>query len=152
MKILELLEQHGVVFELIPHADARDAQRLAQSLHVPGEEVAKTVLVKADRGYAFVVVILPACKRIDMTRLSHALGGSHLEVASESDVVERCRDCEAGVLPPFGSKYGMQTLVDASLIHHRDIVFEGTTHDQAIRMRFDDFRRLEEPLIVEIAE
>jgi Ala-tRNA(Pro) deacylase len=152
MKILDLLEQNHVEFELIPHAEAQDAQRLAESLHVSGTEVAKTVLVRADRGYAFVVVMLPADRRIDITRLSQALGGSQLEVASEEEVVEHCPDCEAGVLPPFGSQYGMQTMVDASLTHHRDIVFEGNSHHEAIRMRFADFRKLEEPLIADFAQ
>jgi Ala-tRNA(Pro) deacylase len=151
MNITRLLEQSEVEFQMIPHLETRDAQRLAQSLHVSGKEVAKTVLLKADRGFAFVVAMLPADKRVDITRLSQSLGGSHLEVASEHEMVEHCPDCEVGVLPPFGSQYGMQTVVDASLAHHRDIFFEANNHHQAIRMRFADFRKMEEPLIMDFA-
>jgi Ala-tRNA(Pro) deacylase len=121
-------------------------------LHVRGEEVGKTVLLKADHGYAFVVAVLPATRRVDINRLSHALGGSRLEVATETDISQHCPDCELGVLPPFGSQYGMQTVVDASMSHHHDILFEGNTHHEAIRMRFADFRKLEEPLIADFAQ
>jgi hypothetical protein len=44
----------------------------------------------------------------------------------------------------------MQTIVDLSLAENEDIIFEGNTHHEAIRMKFDEFRRLEEPLVAPI--
>jgi Ala-tRNA(Pro) deacylase len=128
-----------------------DAQRLAQTLHIPGREVAKTVLLRANGGYRYLVAVLPATKNIDFEKASAALGGSKLRLATETEVSEHCPDCEVGVLPPFGSQYGMVTLVDESLTKDEEIVFAGNTHRNAIRMRFADFRRIEEPLIVDLA-
>jgi len=45
----------------------------------------------------------------------------------------------------------MKTIVDEGLADDEEIVFEGNTHDEAIRMRFDEFRRLEEPLVAAFA-
>jgi Ala-tRNA(Pro) deacylase len=94
------------------------------------------------------VAVLPATRNINFDQASQALGGSKLALATEVEITEHCPDCEIGVLPPFGSQYGMKTIVDESLAADDEIVFEGNTHRDAIRMKFNDFQRLEQPLIV----
>ncbi len=152
MNVQDFLTEHRVAYDAIPHRDTYDAQRLAETLHIPGREVAKTVLLRADSGFKYVVAVLPATKTLDFEKVSAALGGSHIELATEIEIQRACPDCEMGTLPPFGSQYGMKTLVEVSLTHDEEIVFEGNNHHEAIRMRFDDFRRLEEPLIARFAE
>lgn len=151
MNVAEFLTKQNVRFENLPHRAAYDAQHLAQALHVPGREVAKTVLLRANGGYRYLVAVLPATKKIDFAKVSAALGGSKVRLATEIEVSQHCPDCEFGVLPPFGSQYGMVTLVDKNLAKDEEIVFEGNTHRDAIRMKFEDFRRIEEPLIVDLA-
>jgi Ala-tRNA(Pro) deacylase len=41
----------------------------------------------------------------------------------------------------------MKTIVDESLTKDEEIVFEGNTHVEAIRMKYADFYRLAEPLV-----
>jgi hypothetical protein len=93
----------------------------------------------------------PPAKTIDLSKASKLLGGSKLELGTEFDIEKHCPDCEFGVLPPFGSRYGMKTIVDTSLTEDEDIWFEGNTHDEAIRMKFAEFCRLEQPLIAPFA-
>jgi len=151
MNVQEFLSDRHIEYNAIPHGDAYDAQHLAQTLHVPGENVAKTVLLRADRGYTYIVAVLPATKTIDFEKVSSALGGSQIELATEIEIQQHCPDCEMGVLPPFGSQYGMKTLVEESLTQDEWIVFEGNSHHDAIRMRFADYRQIEEPLVAPYA-
>jgi Ala-tRNA(Pro) deacylase len=97
-----------------------------------------------------VVAVLPATTLLDVDRASQLLGGSRLELASEAELAEHCPDCEFGALPPFGSQYGMRTIVDEHLAQDEEIVFEGNTHHEAIRMKFQDFVELEQPLLGEL--
>ena len=150
MNVLAFLTDRCIEFDVIPHRDTFDAQRLAQSLHVSGVEVAKTVLLKADRGYAHIVAVLPANRKVDLAKVSVALGGSKIELANENDLKAHCPDCEFGALPPFGTHYAMKTLVDTSFAHDGEITFEANSHHEAIRMKFDDFLRLESPLAADI--
>jgi Ala-tRNA(Pro) deacylase len=152
MKICNFLWEQEVNFKTLPHRPVYDAQHVAQELHVPGAKVAKTVLLRANHGYGYLVAVVPASKRVDLERLSHLLNGCELALATESEIVERCPDCEFGVLPPFGSFYAMQTVMDESLTGNEDIVFEGNTHHEAIRMSVDDFMRLEEPLVLSFVD
>jgi len=151
MNVSELLQQRNVAYDVIPHRDTYDAQRMAQTLHVAGREVAKTVLLRVDNGKQYGVAVLPADKSIDFERVSELLSGSNVELATEIEIGEHCPDCELGALPPFGTQYGMMTLVDESLTQDEQIVFEGNTHHEAIRMKFHDFREIEQPQIGKFA-
>ena len=145
MNVANFLEERDVVFELIPHRDTYDAQRMAATIHVSGHEVAKTVLLRVDDAY--VVAVLPSDRAVDFQRAAQVLGASKAALATEVEISQRCPDCEIGALPPFGSQYGMQTLVDESLAEDEEVVFEGNTHHEAFRVRFADFRRIEEPIV-----
>jgi ABC-type multidrug transport system fused ATPase/permease subunit len=96
MNVQEFLAEKQVVYESIAHRDTYDAQRLAQVLHTPGREVAKTVLLRADAGYTYIVAVLPANKTIDFDKVSAAFGGSKIELANEFEIKQHCPDCEMG--------------------------------------------------------
>ncbi|MBP90619.1 MAG: deacylase [Planctomycetaceae bacterium] len=151
MNVEKFLSDKQVAYDAIPHRNTYDAQRLAQVLHTPGREVAKTVLLRADGGYTYIVAVLPATKTIDFDKVSAAYGGSKIELATEIEIKQHCPDCEMGALPPFGTQYAMKTLVEQSLTQDDEIVFEGNSHHEAIRMRYEDFRRIEEPLVAQFA-
>ncbi|MHB0958100.1 MAG: aminoacyl-tRNA deacylase [Pirellulaceae bacterium] len=152
MNIADFLQQERVQFQVIPHYDTFDAQHLAQSMHVSGRLVAKTVLLRVEGGRTFVVAVLPANRAVDFELAAEVLGGGHVTLASEQEVVQHCPDCETGVLPPFGRQYGMKTMVDESLLEDEEIIFEGNTHHEAIRMKLADYRHIEEPLVGSFAQ
>jgi Ala-tRNA(Pro) deacylase len=124
---------------------------MAGQLHVPGREVAKAILLRVQPQREYVVAVLPANMTIDLKRAKELLDAKRLELATEPEIATFCTDCEFGALPPFGSRYGLKTLVDSSLAEDDVILFEGNTHHDAFRMRFDDFRRLEDPLVASFA-
>jgi Ala-tRNA(Pro) deacylase len=45
----------------------------------------------------------------------------------------------------------MKTIVDSSLADDEEIWFEGNTHNEAVRMKFADFQRLEKPQVAPFA-
>ena len=147
MEIKKYLQNRSVRFDVIEHDNTYDSQRMAHTIGVGGRHVAKTVLLRADRGYAYIVAVLPADTLIDWKAASHAIGESRLELATEIEIAEHCPDCEFGVLPPFGSQYAMTTLLDEALTEDEGMYFEGNTHHETIRMDVADFRKLENPLV-----
>ena len=152
MNVAAFLQERKCRFQRMPHQPTYSAQRLAHELHVSGREVAKTVLLRANGGHHFVVAVLPASKTINLDKASKVLGKGKVQLATEIEISAHCPDCDFGVLPPFGSRYGMKTIVDSSLADDEEIVFEGNTHDEAVRMRFDEFVQLEDPLVAAFAE
>jgi Ala-tRNA(Pro) deacylase len=145
------LQKHHVPFEVIAHDKAFDAQHLAHALHMPGQEVAKTVLLRVDQNYKYVIAVLPSTHMVDLKKMSALLKGATVELATEHEIATRCPDCEFGVLPPFGSHYGAQTIVDISLTKDEHIVFESDSFTEAMRMTYWDFYNYEHPVVADFA-
>ena len=142
MRIAAFLQNQRVAFESLPHAPAFSAQKRAKYLHVPGRQVAKSVLLRSPDG--FFLAILPATLHVDTERLSEALGGP-VRLADDAEIAAIFDDCEWGVVPPFGTLYGLKTVLDDSLATDSLIVFEGQSHVEAVRLRCADFEQLERP-------
>jgi Ala-tRNA(Pro) deacylase len=140
MRIDAFLSEQNVPFETLPHPPAYTAQQRAKYLHVPGSRVAKSVLLHGPQG--FFLAVLAAPRQIDTDRLSQELGGP-VRLANDGEIASVFRDCEWGVVPPFGTLYGLSAVVDDSLPPEAELVFEGHTHVEAVRMRCADFERLE---------
>jgi Ala-tRNA(Pro) deacylase len=147
--VQQFLDARGVPFELLPHEPTFSAQRMAQAVHVRGDNVAKAVLLKADGQY--VLAVLPATHQIHLEMAREALAAHLVELASEQELSDLFNDCEVGSTPPFGSQYGIETLVDASLAEDDEIVFEGNAHRQSFRMKYRDFEDLENPQVAVFA-
>jgi Ala-tRNA(Pro) deacylase len=142
MRVPEFLRAQEVAFETVLHAPAFTAQKRAKCLHVPGRNLAKSVLLSGPRGH--VLAVLPATHQVDLAALAQALGGP-VRLAASAEVGAVFRDCEWGVLTPFGTLYGLPTLLDSSIDPDGHIIFEAHLHVTAIRMRCRDFERLERP-------
>jgi Ala-tRNA(Pro) deacylase len=144
MCIREYLQSRHVRFETMLHPPAPSASKLAHTVHVPGDRVAKAVLIKSDATY--VLAVLPATARIDLDRLAEVLGTSRVQVACEDELEVVFGDCERGALPPFGRLYGLTTLVDTSLSSNAEIVFVGNHRHEGVRMRYRDYEAVEVPV------
>jgi Ala-tRNA(Pro) deacylase len=142
MRIADFLAEQRAAFEWVPHPPAFTAQKRAKYLHVPGKRVAKGVLLAGPRG--LFLAVLPATHEVDTGRLGAELGGE-VRLATDREVAEVFRDCEWGAVPPFGSLYGLATVLDEELRPEAGIVVEGHSHGQAVRLLCRDFERLERP-------
>ncbi len=150
MCISAYLQSHQIPFRSFLHQPEPSATRLARSVHVPGRQVAKAVLVGAGGGY--VLAVLPATHRVDFQRLSAVIGIAEARLAAEHEVESVFNDCERGALPPFGRPYGLRTFVDASLTGSAEIVLEGNLRHECLRMRFRDYEAIEGPTRARFAE
>jgi Ala-tRNA(Pro) deacylase len=143
MLIRDFLESRHIWFQTLLHAPMPTASQRAQSVHVPGRQVAKGVLIRAGESYALAV--LPATARIDLARLSKVLAGP-VSIAREDELERVFGDCERGALPPFGRLYGIPTIVDVSLGSGAEIVCVANSRHEGVRLRYRDYEALEAPL------
>src|SRR5437879_4061425 len=108
MRVSEFLEEQHIAFETVLHPPAFTAQKRARFLHVPGRQVIKCVLLA--KGTGFILAILRAIDHVDLESLGSQVGTPVL-LADEDDLADRFRDCERGAVTPFGSLYGLWTLL-----------------------------------------
>jgi Ala-tRNA(Pro) deacylase len=146
MRVTEYLEKQGVGYKIREHRSTFTAQQMAAEEHVSGMAVAKPVVVKADN--KFYMCVLPACCKVDFDVLKEQIGARQIELADEKEMARIFSDCALGAEPPFGNLYQLDTIMDQSLEDDDEIVFQGGTHEQAIRMSIDDYRRLVHPRVL----
>jgi Ala-tRNA(Pro) deacylase len=144
MRVPYFLSDHCVAYETITHPPAFTAAKRARRLHVPGRNLAKCVLLAGPGPGKHVLAILPATHYVDLDIVSAALMGS-VRLARDEEIPEIFRDCEWGAIVPFGTLYGVPSLLEDSFGPDSLLVFECQMHAIAIRMRCYDFERLEKP-------
>jgi Ala-tRNA(Pro) deacylase len=120
-RLREHLDARNLKYVVVSHSPAFTAQEIAASLHVPGREMAKTVVIKSPDGLALCV--LRAMDKVDVERVAAQLGATYARLATEEEFQSHFPDCEMGAMPPFGNLYGIPTLVDEALSLDREIVF-----------------------------
>lgn len=148
-KLKDFLDKTKTKYVSIKHSPTYTAQEIAASAHIPGKELAKTVMVKLDGKLAMAV--LPASFRVDLNRLKDAAGVSVVEIANEQDFKNLFPECELGAMPPFGNLYDMDVYVAQSLAEDEEIAFNAGSHTELIKLAYKDFEKLVAPKVVEFA-
>ncbi len=142
-KLREFLDSRHVKYVCISHSLAYTAQEVAASAHIPGKEMAKTVIVKVDGKLAMAV--LPAPYQVDFELLKKAAEAECAELATEGDFEGLFPNCEVGAMPPFGNLYDLEVYVEQSLAEDEEIAFNAGTHKEIVRMTFKDFEGVVQP-------
>jgi Ala-tRNA(Pro) deacylase len=148
-KLLNFLDEHRVKYVTIKHSRAYSAQEIAASAHIPGKELAKTVMVKRDD--AMVMVVLPASYHIDFDLLEEVTGARKVELATEGEFEALFPNSETGAMPPFGNLYGLEVYVAEALAEDDQIAFNAGTHTELVQMAYSDFERLVRPKVLRFA-
>lgn len=142
-KLREFLDKNNVKYVAVSHSPAFTAQEIAASAHIPGKELAKTVVIKADGKMALAV--LPASFQVNFPRLAQAIGAKQVELAEESEFRDRFGESELGAMPPFGNLYDMDVYVAHVLAEDDQIAFNAGSHTELIKLAYADFERLARP-------
>jgi Ala-tRNA(Pro) deacylase len=135
----ELARQH-VDHEVIAHRRTETALDEAAAVGVPGDEVAKTVVLVSEAG--FVRAVVPASKRVDLGAVRRLFDDETVRLASETEVTYAYPLCELGAVSPFAGPGGDRIVVDPHVLAQGSIVFESGSQRQSIRMRAVDLVEL----------
>ena len=139
VSVQKQLSREGVHYEVIEHPRTVDSAHTAQASHVPGAQLAKGTVLKDDQG--FIIAVVPASRRVDLGAL-HMHFGRHVGLATEREVETLFDDCEPGAVPPLGVAYGIDAILDDSLMDQSDIYFEAGDHRGLVHVSGPDFLKL----------
>ncbi|MDF1549329.1 MAG: YbaK/EbsC family protein [Bacteroidales bacterium] len=148
-KLKEFLDSHEIEYLTIHHSIAYSAQKIAAKTHIPGKELAKTIMVKVDGKLAMAV--LPASYNINFSLLKEAIKAEKVVLASEFEFKDIFPQCEVGAMPPFGNLYNMEVYVAESLAEDEEICFNAGTHMELVRLAYKDFERLVKPKVLKFS-
>ena len=133
------LAENGVVYDTLSHPHTSSSMKTAQSAHISGKNLAKSVILEDDSGY--LMAVIPASEHVKFRKVNHALH-RNLGMAIESELKALFYDCELGAIPAVGKAYSMDTIVDEKLEKCLDIYIEGGDHEELIHLKGSSFRQL----------
>lgn len=135
------LARKDIDYRVLKHPHTATSMRTAEAAHITGEQIAKAVLLKDERGY--LLAVLPATHQLLPDVLNKRLH-RELKLAEEEDLERLFYDCEIGAVPPLGPDYGVPTVVEDLLRSCSDIYFEAGDHLGLVQVTETNFEKLME--------
>ena len=135
------LSAENIQYEEIPHEPTLSSARTAQTCHIPGDRLAKGIVLRCDGEY--MLAVMPASHRLRLPELRTTLG-SDIDMANETEIGQLFRDCAHSAVPAIGKCYGLDLIVDDSINAPPDIYIEGGDHQTLLHLSQAQFSRLTE--------
>jgi Ala-tRNA(Pro) deacylase len=136
------LEGRDVGYEVVSHPVTGSSSETAQSAHVSGDRIAKTVVLRdGDEGDGYLLAVVPASHHLSLEMLRSWLGRS-VALPSEQEVGQLFPDCDLGAIPPTGDAYGLDVALDEALLGLEQVHFEGGDHRSLVKVGGAQFRDL----------
>ncbi len=149
-KLIKYLEKAGVKYDVLEHKTVFTAIDAAATMKRKLNEIAKSLLVKADKNYYIVVV--PADNNVNFEKLGKIISKKEdkdikvVKIPSEK-IMEKVLKVKAGAISAFGSLYKLPVIVDKKLTKIKKAVFSGGSFNYSIEMAVKDFVKLEDALL-----
>jgi len=142
-QVTSLLDKEKVKYTLVQHRVVYTAYDAAQTTKKKLGEIAKVVLVKADKD--FVLIVVPAGKYVDFTGIKKALKAKKVSMASEKDITKYLKT-KVGLLHPFGIQYNIKTLLDKGMTKAKKIIASAGSYTHSVELSIKDFEKLVAPI------
>jgi len=149
-KLLGYLDKNKTKYSVIPHRTVYTAYDAAQTLRKKLDDIAKNLLIKADR--KFFLAIVPASKNLDFKKLKVTVEKAwkgkitKFEFPKEN-VMKKVFKVKPGALHAFGSLNKLPIFMDKSLKKAKKAIFSSGSFEHSLEMAVKDFEKLEKPII-----
>jgi Ala-tRNA(Pro) deacylase len=148
-QITNYLDKRGAKYGIVTHRKVYTAYDAAQTLKRKLDEIVKNLLVKTDKG--FVLVLLPASKRLDLKGLKKLMnakgkGVKTVEIPKEGAMV-RLLKVKPGALSAFGRLHDLEVYMDKNLRKAKKAIFSSGSFTDSFEMAMKEFEKLEQPVV-----
>jgi Ala-tRNA(Pro) deacylase len=149
-KLVKYLEAAGVKHEILEHRTVYSALDAAATMKKKLNEIAKSLLVKADQDY--YLVLLPADHNLDLEKLKTVLGKAKsktikvIKIPGEK-IIENALKLKVFTISAFGNLHKIGVVMDKKIEKLTKAVFAAGSTNHSIEMAVKDFIKLEGPIL-----
>ncbi len=142
-RLINYLKKNKIEFKTIAHKTVYTAYDLAQTLKEKLDNIAKTLIIKTEKGYALLVV--SASKLADLKKIKKVLRAKKVEIAKER-VMKDFFKIKPGTITPFATLHKKVPLyIDQALLKTKEIIINAGSYTDSLRLKVKDLLRLEKP-------
>jgi len=139
-RLQSYLSQNHSRYDMLQHDPSITTREAARRAGVPPYLMAKSVILDDFQGH-WLMAVVPATRQVNLNKV-RKLTKRHWRLARENEFSSRFSDCANGAIPPVGSAFGMETLIDQSLVGIKDVYFESGDHEGLVHMSTEQFLQL----------
>lgn len=148
-QLVKKLDDWGVDYEVLKHKTVYTAYDVAATLKKKLNEIAKTLIIQADKNFYFVAI--PADKNLDFAKLKKAIkkaGGTvkNISIPTEKQLLSKL-NIKPGKITGFGSIHKLSSVIDKDLSKGKKVVFSAGDVTESILMAVKDYLKVEEPRV-----
>ena len=145
-KVIAYLEKAGVPHKILEHKTVYTAYDAAQTLRKKLGEVAKSLLIKADKDY--YVLILPADQQVDFKKLGKCLTLAQgkevktIKIPGEK-IVQELLKLKNETVSAFGQLHKVPVVMEKELGKLKQAIFSSGGFNHSVEMAVKDFMKME---------
>ncbi len=136
----EFLSSKNIHYDLLKHRSTVTAYNSAIASHLPTDKVSKAIVLEDDDSKLLMAVI-PASHRLAMSDVNR-IQGKNYRLVMEERLNTLFSDCEKGATPAIAQAYGMEMLLDDSLLDCDKVYVEAGDHQHLLAINHDDYATL----------
>lgn len=143
-KLLNYLDKAKIGYKIVRHKTVYTAYDAAQTMRTKLSEIAKTLVVRADKIY--VLAVLPASRNLDLSKLKKLLKAKKIEIAREN-IMKKIFKVRPGAVTPFGEIYKVPVYIDRALLRAKKIVSGAGNFEDSVVMTVKNFSKVTKGVI-----
>jgi len=145
-KIIAMLEENKVSYEIFEHEPVYTNPVMAEVLGVRESETTKSLVLKTKEG-RLAVLVLPGDKRVNWKQAAAGMGTKKVSFAKPEEVSEAV-GCEVGCVPPFGHLTSLPIYMDPEMTKKDFVYFNPGVHDKSFKVKAWDLKKLCNPKFI----
>lgn len=149
-KLINYLKKAGVKHDILEHKTVYTAFDAAATMKKKLGEIAKTLLVQADKDY--YLVLLSADHNLDFKKLGKLISVKNkkavkvVKIPGEK-IMEKVLKVKAGALSAFGGFHKLPVIMDKAMTKAQKAVFQSGSFNHSVEVAVKDFAKLENALL-----
>lgn len=137
-----LLQNRDITFDITATPFNNEDKRLIwHDQHLRNMSAAKSVILQDSQGR--VQVIIAADRLLDLNAVNRQLGRD-LHATSMEDIRKFCDAHQLDSIPALPKLAGLQTLIDKSLLDHKELLLDSGSEEQLVRIDRSEFEQIME--------
>jgi Ala-tRNA(Pro) deacylase len=145
-KIVAILDEKKVAYEVFEHEPVYTNPAMAEALNVSESETVKSLVVVTKEG-GMIVLVLPGDKKVNWKQAAAAAKTKKVSFA-KAEEVSQAVGCEVGCVPPFGHLTRLPVYMDSDLTKKNFVYFNPGVHDKSLKIKAWDLKKLCNPSIL----
>jgi len=149
-KLIEYLKKSKYKYEVAKHRTTYTAWDTAQTEKIKPQEVAKTLVMKADKDW--ILAVLPSNRNTDKKELLKLMNKNSekkvrkLDFADEKWLKKNIKVGKLGAIPPFRELLKRNVYFDKMLLKNKNVYVSSGEYDASIRILVSQYVKIEKPI------